>query len=151
LLRLSLLAVWLWGGVALAHAAGISPVGRWFTADRSAVIQIVPCGKNLCGQIVGIVLDHPGDPMPLDWLGRPQCGMTLLETAPVFNPRTGGTDWIGTVLDPRNGDVYRASIAVDETTHRLRLHGYIGLPIFGLTQTWDPYPGRILANCQLAA
>ena len=62
--------------------------------------------------------------------------MTLLETAPVPNPRTGGTDWIGTILDPRNGNVYRASIAVDNT-HHLRLHGYIGLPIFGLTQRWD--------------
>jgi uncharacterized protein (DUF2147 family) len=149
LIRLCLLAVWLYGGVALAHAAGVTPVGRWFSTDHSIVVEIAPCGQNLCGRIVGIVLAHPGDPLPMDWLGRPQCGMTLLETARVPNPRTGGTNWIGTILDPRNGDVYRATITVDDA-HHLRLHGYIGLPIFGLTQSWTPYSGQILANCTLA-
>ena len=150
MIRLCLLAVWLCGGgVAFAHAAGISPVGEWYITDRTAVIQIAPCGANLCGQIVGIILAHPGDPMPQDWLGRPQCGMTLLETKPVPNARTGGTDWIGSILDPRNGSSYRASITVD-ATHNLLLHGYIGLPIFGMTQKWTPFSGQILADCQLA-
>jgi uncharacterized protein (DUF2147 family) len=149
LFRLWLVAAWLCSSVAFAHAAGAAPIGRWFMANHTAVIQIAPCGKNLCGQIVGIVLAHPGDPMPLDWLGHPQCGMTILQTAPIPNTRTGDTDWVGTVLDPRNGNVYRASIALDNA-RRLRLHGYLGLPIFGLTQTWDPYPGHTLANCKLA-
>jgi uncharacterized protein (DUF2147 family) len=134
-----------------AYAAPPSvPVGRWFTANHEAVIQISPCGNKLCGQIVGIALAHPGDPMPMDWEGRPQCGETILETAPVADADTGSTNWVGQVLDPRNGNVYQATIALDGARHLL-LHGYLGLPIFGQTQTWDPYPGRTLADCRLAA
>ena len=131
-----------------ASAAAL-PVGRWFTADHSAVVQIAPCGTNLCGQIVGIALAHAGDPMPMDWEGRPQCGETILETSRVADDNTGGTNWVGQVLDPRNGNVYQATIALDAARHLL-LRGYLGLPIFGQTQTWDPYPGRTLADCRLA-
>ena len=87
--------------------------------------------------------------MPLDWLGRPQCGMTILQTAPITDTTTGNTRWVGTLQDPRNGNVYRASIALN-SNHKLRLHGYVGLPIFGLTQIWQPFNGRTFADCTLA-
>jgi hypothetical protein len=41
-------------------------------------------------------------------------------------------------------------IHLDPQRH-LYLHGYIGLPIFGQTQTWTRYSGRTLADCRLAA
>lgn len=151
--RLWLIAIWLCGSVALGHAAGTTPqpslTGHWVTANRAAVIQIAPCGADLCGWIVGIKLAHPGDSMPTDWRGRPQCGMTILQTAPVKNQNTGDTQWVGSVLDPRNGDVYHATMALN-ANHDLRLHGYIGLPIFGQTQIWTPFSGRILGGCKLA-
>lgn len=159
LLRLWKLAVWLAGGLmfhqaAAAIAPGASlastvPTGRWYTADHSAVIQIAPCGQNLCGQIVGIRLAHPGDPLPKDWQGRPQCGLVILQTQPERNA-AGEVSWVGSVLDPRNGNVYHATIALD-ANRQLLLHGYLGLPIFGQTQTWAPYPGRLLGDCKLAA
>ncbi len=129
-------------------ASAITPAGRWITANHQAVIQIAPCGANLCGQIVGIALAHPGDPMPTDWQGQPQCGLTIIETAPTTD-NDGTPIWRGSVLDPRNGAVYNANIKLDSNRH-LVLHGYLGLPIFGQTQTWTPYAGRTLANCHLA-
>ncbi len=150
MLRLALYVLLLCGGPAAAQAAQTpaQPTGRWITADNQAVIQISPCGAELCGQIVGLALAHPGDKMPMDWRGAPQCGMTILETAPTTNA-TGATSWVGEVLDPRDGTVYHASMMLDAFRHLL-LHGYVGLPVFGQTQTWMPYNGRTLANCRLA-
>ena len=149
--RLWLLAAWLCGSVAFAHAAGTPPsvpTGQWVSADRSIVLEITPCGNALCGEIIGIVLAHAGDPMPLNWLGRPQCGMTILQTAPITNSSTGYTRWVGTLVDPRNGNVYRASIALN-SNRELLLRGYFGLPIFGLTQVWEPFTGHANSNCTL--
>jgi len=141
-----LLASWL-PAAARANAVG-SPTGRWMTADHQAVIQIFPCGADLCGDIVGIALAHPGDKMPSDWRGHPQCGLTIIQTAPATDT-DGSPIWQGSVLDPRDGSVYHAKIKLDANRH-LYLHGYIGLPVFGQTQTWTPYAGRTLTDCRLA-
>jgi uncharacterized protein (DUF2147 family) len=132
---------------ATAFASSTPPTGRWITADHSAVIQISPCGQGLCGQIVGIALAHPGDPMPQDWMGQPQCGLTIIQTAPVTDA-SGVTTWNGVVLDPRNGDRHPAQLALD-ALKRLVLRGYAFLPIFGRSTTWTQYSGRTLPNCRL--
>lgn len=148
--RLWLLAAVLCGGIFAPAVAAIpsTPVGTWLTADRSAVVRVAACGTGLCGQIVGIALAHPGDAMPLNWRGQPQCGEIIVQAAPALGGN-GITRWVGTVLDPRDGDVYQASIALD-ANRNLRMHGYLGLPLFGETQTWTPYSGRITLGCKLA-
>jgi uncharacterized protein (DUF2147 family) len=142
-----LAAIALVGSVALGHAAGDvgAPVGRWLTTNQQAVIQIAPCGANLCGQIVGLAQSSPP---PLDWQGDPQCGLRIIDTTPTQDPDTGVITYRGTVLDPRDGTTYNATISLN-ANHQLRLHGYVGLPIFGQTQTWNAYPGRTLAGCRL--
>jgi uncharacterized protein (DUF2147 family) len=149
LFRLALLgfsiAFGLIASTAVADSAS-APVGRWMTANQQAVIQVSHCGPDICGQIVGLA---QADQMPTDWRGHPQCGLTIFQTAPSAGP-SGSTVWQGKILDPRNGNIYNAQIAVDGARH-LELHGYIGLPIFGQTQTWTPYSGRTMANCHLAA
>ena len=135
--------------MATAAAPNQAPIGRWITANGQAVVQIAPCGPDLCGQIVGIALDHPGDAMPTNWRGQPQCGETIINTAPSTDAN-GNTVWKGSVLDPRNGNVYQANIKLDAANH-LELHGYLVLPLLGQTQTWTPYAGRTLADCHLAA
>ncbi len=149
MLRLFTAALLLAGfGVAPAFAQGMAtPTGRWITADNQAVIQIAPCGKNLCGQIVGLA--HAAGPTPKDWQGRPQCGLTILQTTPTTDDN-GNPRWVGTVTDPRSGVIYHATVALDEFRHLL-LHGYVLLPFLGKTQTWLPYAGRTLAGCQLAS
>jgi uncharacterized protein (DUF2147 family) len=150
LLRLWLIAIWLGGSIGLAQAATTPPTGRWITADHSTIVQIAPCGADLCGQIIGIVLANPTGPMPDDWQGQPLCGRTIIKTSPMINSLTGSISWVGTVLDPRYGNVYQATIGLDQN-HDLRLHGYLGLPIIGQTQTWMPFNGRTPLGCRLAA
>jgi uncharacterized protein (DUF2147 family) len=130
-----------------AAAPPSAPTGRWLTANHYAVIQITPCGANFCGQIVGIIVRHAGDPMPLDWLGRPQCGFVLLRTARQIGT-AAETRWIGYVQDPRDGASYNAIIAV-RPDGDLRLRGYLGLPLLGQTQRWTPFTGRTFADCRL--
>ncbi len=143
-------AVLLWGGRAAlaASAPSAAPIGNWLTADHSAVIQVAPCGSGqLCGRIVGIALKHQGDPMPVDWRGQPQCGEVIIQTALVTSDGGAG-HWVGKVLDPRNGNVYHASIALD-ANHDLLMRGYLALPILGQTQIWQPYDGQIPVGCKL--
>ncbi len=150
--RLGCLALLLSFGLSMGQAKAdqpADPTGRWITAQHNAVIQIFPCGADMCGDIVGLVPANPDGGMPTDWQGRPQCGLTIINTAPATDS-DGTPVWQGTVLDPRNGSVYQAKIKLDQDRH-LELHGYIGLPIFGQTQTWTPYSGRTLADCHLAA
>jgi uncharacterized protein (DUF2147 family) len=43
--------------------------------------------------------------------------------------------WKGTIYDPESGKTYNSQIKlVNENT--LELTGYVGLPMFGLTETW---------------
>jgi 2',3'-cyclic-nucleotide 2'-phosphodiesterase / 3'-nucleotidase len=126
-----------------AQAGSVTPAGSWLTADHSAVIVIAPCGTGLCGYIAGIRLDHPTDPQPRDWRGQPQCGDLIIAALPAEdNPYK----WRGTVTDPRNGSVYRATLTLhDDGT--LRLRGYVGVPLFGETQSWTRYTGQIRTGC----
>jgi uncharacterized protein (DUF2147 family) len=134
----------------LAGPAGAAsppaPTGSWLTANRQAVIQISPCGADFCGRIVGIIVRHAGDPLPMDWLGRPQCGFVMLRTTRRIG--TGATRWAGYVQDPRDGESYDAIIAL-RPDGRLGLRGYLGLPLFGQTQLWSPFTGRTFADCRL--
>jgi uncharacterized protein (DUF2147 family) len=124
-------------------AAPPVPTGSWLTQDGDAVIEIARCGDALCGRIAGIRLDHPGDPMPVDWRGNSQCGLTILADA-----RAEGDGWFGRITDPSNGSVWHVRLAVG-SDGRLRLRGYIGIPLLGETQIWQPYTGALPPDCRL--
>lgn len=48
-----------------------------------------------------------------------------------------GNEWSGgTILDPRNGKVYKCYIEL-EKPNKLKLRGYIGFSLFGKTAYWE--------------
>jgi uncharacterized protein (DUF2147 family) len=120
-----------------------SPIGYWLTEDRDGVIEVAQCGKALCGRIVGIGR-APGEPIPKDVHGRSQCGLTIIENEV---PTSSGI-WDGSVTDPRDGSTYGAQLWVDHDD-RLHVRGYLGIPLFGHTQTWTRYKGRLSEECRL--
>jgi uncharacterized protein (DUF2147 family) len=120
------------------------PLGNWSTANRHGVVAIYECGAALCGRIVGIDR-KPGDPMPTDVQGRPQCGLTIITNE---KPAADGV-WLGEVTDPRDGGTYQARLWLDHAGN-LRLRGFIGIPLLGATQTWRPFTGHLTADCGLA-
>jgi uncharacterized protein (DUF2147 family) len=119
------------------------PVGNWSTENRRGVVAISQCGAALCGRIVGIDR-KPGDPMPTDVHGRSQCGLTIITNE---RPEADGT-WLGQVTDPRDGGTYQAKLWLDRAGN-LRLRGFIGIPLPGSTQTWQPFTGHLTADCGL--
>ena len=43
----------------------------------------------------------------------------------------------GTVLDPTNGKEYHATMRLIDNGLKLKLHGYIGIPLFGRSVVWE--------------
>jgi uncharacterized protein (DUF2147 family) len=121
------------------------PTGLWITANHNAVIQINTCGPDLCGRIVGLVR-NPGQPVPTDWQGASQCGLTIIHTAPTSDGSAPA--WSGSILDPRNGASYKARITLGQD-NQLQLRGYLGIPLFGETQTWTRYEGPTGPQCEV--
>ena len=118
-----------------------SPVGQWTTIDdvtgkaKSIVVIREDSGK-LYGTIETLL--NPPVPNPTcnlcdgDKKDRPLVGLQILWD---FQP--DGSHWSGgEVLDPETGKVYKASLALESGGKGLRLHGYIGIPLFGRTEHW---------------
>jgi uncharacterized protein (DUF2147 family) len=48
-----------------------------------------------------------------------------------------GDEWSGgEILDPENGKTYRATLKLIDGGQKLVVRGYVGLPLFGRSQTW---------------
>jgi uncharacterized protein (DUF2147 family) len=54
----------------------------------------------------------------------------------VWGFKRNGNQWTGQVLDPETGKTYRALFALEDGGAKLRLRGYVGMPMFGRTQHW---------------
>jgi len=120
---------------------GPVPTGFWSTPDHGGVVQIRPCGTDLCGVIVGVTAS-PSGAMPRDVRGVPQCHLTLLNDLRLQDDGR----WHGTVRNPEDGRVYDAEVWLPEDGH-MRLLGYVGLPLLGVTQSWQRFSGTVQADC----
>ncbi len=126
-----------------AAAAAPSPSGVWLTGDGHGVIVVEPCGDALCGRIAGI--DRaPGEPMPHDAQGRPQCGLTILTD----ERTTGDGIWLGRITDPRDGRNYGAKLWLD-ADGALHVRGFLAVPLLGATQVWHKFTGRLGPDCTI--
>jgi glucan biosynthesis protein C len=123
-----------------AGAAAAVPVGRWYAEGGAAQVDIDRCGGALCGRVVWLrsPFDEDGcelrdrhnpDPRLRD---RPLIGLEILRGLERSDePRvwTGGS-----IYDPGTGHTYRCTLTVEGD--RLRLRGYVGVPLLGRTTSW---------------
>ena len=65
--------------------------------------------------------------------GKPLLGLTFIENMTCKGLECTG----GTILDPNSGTYYNANMTVSPDGQRLTVRGYIGLSIFGQSQTWN--------------
>lgn len=128
------------GGAANAQA---SPVGLWNTiSDRdgrpTAVVEIRIVGGQLSGVVRALlVAADPEDSVcgkcTDDRKGQRVVGMEILR----HMHADGDGQWSGgEILDPENGKTYRATLKLVDGGQKLVLRGYIGLPLFGRSQSW---------------
>jgi uncharacterized protein (DUF2147 family) len=119
--------------------------GFWLTQDRDGVIAVSACDGGLCARIVGVFLDNPADPMPVDYRGVSQCNLSLISDARQIQPNL----WKGHIHDPRNGKIYGVELHLDPRGN-LAVRGFLGVPLLGDTQTWTRYKATPPADCRIA-
>src|SRR6476619_5103869 len=158
LLKLTALGALALGAVALAGATSVplqaadpSAVGVWEQVDENSGkpeswFKIVQRNGVYEGNIVKIFF-KPGQDE--NWVcskcegsdkGAPVLGLTLIKGM----QRNGLSYENGTVRDPRDGSVYRASMKVSTDGKKLEMRGYLGISLFGRSQVWNRLPDNAL-------
>lgn len=123
--------------LALACSIGAqtnSITGQW-TEPTGSVIRVGQCGSQICMWVVALSPRAPAiidinNPDPAK-RNRPLCS---LEIGSGFVPRSSIEAKDGTLYDPKSGKTYHGQIKLNG--NQLELRGYIGIPLFGATQTW---------------
>ena len=119
--------------------------GTWRSIDdktgfSKALIEIKKSDNGVYqGKIIKI-LPRPGytpkthcQDCPAPYKGAPILGLTVLDGMKQKN----ATEYEGgTILDPLSGKVYKSKIKVSNNGKRLRMRGYVGVEVFGRSQTW---------------
>ena len=121
-----------------------SVMGIWWTQDRDGVVQLYPCASGLCGRVAGIVHFQPDGSPPTDLHGHSRCHLPLISDGKV--DRDGV--WDSHITNPDDDKSYTIRLQVDPDG-RLRMRGYVGLPIFGRTVFWTRFNQRMTADCHI--
>jgi uncharacterized protein (DUF2147 family) len=127
-------------------AASGSPVGLWKTIDDvtgkpKAIVRITESSGVLQGNIIKI-FPTPGydqnercDACEGSLHNQRIVGMTILRGLKADESNPGR--WArGKILDPHNGKSYHCSIQLSNDANSLNVRGYIGISLFGRSQTW---------------
>jgi uncharacterized protein (DUF2147 family) len=141
LLQSLLVLILLWCGPAWGQAS--TPVGLWQSvSDRTGqpdgLVRIAEVNGEYIGTVVAVFSPPAPDDHPLCELcpgelkDKPIVGMVILTGI-----RQSGDGYSsGKILDPDDGETYTCRITLLDDGRKLEVRGYIGLPLFGRSQTW---------------
>ena len=121
-----------------------SPIGKWKTIDdktgkAKSIVLIWEENGVLFGKIEKLFRapDEEQNPLCEECKGinkdKPIIGMKILKNLKKHNKIWKG----GTILDPKNGKVYKCRISLIDSGKKLKLRGFIGIPTLGRTQFWE--------------
>jgi uncharacterized protein (DUF2147 family) len=127
-----------------AFAEAATPVGLWKTIDdetgkEKSYVRITEDHGVLSGKIEKLL--NPSKPNPVcekctdERKDQPVTGLTIIR-----NVKKDANDddlWDGgDILDPNNGKVYKVRLSPEDGGKKLKVRGYIGVPMLGRSQTW---------------
>jgi hypothetical protein len=118
-------------------------VGAWFFIFEQDGVYV--------GAMVKMFVKPGSDPNPPctacsgDEKNQPSLGLLMIKGM----QRNGRSYENGTILDPRDGSVYNAKMEVTEDGQKLKLRGYVGVPLFGQTQVWKRLPDDALSPSEV--
>ena len=126
-----------------AHASSpaVTPIGVWYAEGGAAKVGIERCDEaKLCGRVLWLRSPLDEDGCALRDVHNPDPALRArqvegLEVLRGLTQREDGTWADGSVYDPASGYTYRCQLAL-EGNDRLRLRGYVGVPLIGRTTTW---------------
>ena len=138
----SRLLAWV-AGLTFAFSQRATPVGFWNTVSDTdgRPTAIVEIQQRPDGELVGIVRgllvaatheDSVCSKCSDERRGQPVVGMEILRHMQAHADEWSG----GEILDPENGKTYRAKMKLTDDGQRLIVRGYIGISLFGRSQTW---------------
>ena len=122
------------------RAADVTAAGLWQkTEDGKPVIWVLMVDHH-DGMFEGVIAKtFPLDPNEIcskctdDRKNAPVAGISFIR-----NMKRNGLEYEGgNVLDPRNGDVWKAKMSVSPDGQALTLRGYILTPPLGKNETWQ--------------
>lgn len=114
-------------------------IGKWYTTDKGAIVEIYSCGDKLCGKIIWLADPNKEDGTPKTDINNPDdskhsdpiIGLVMLSGF----EQDGSNKWEdGSIYDPESGKTYDCKMTLDGET--LEVRGYIGFSMFGRTETW---------------
>lgn len=134
-----------------AFAANNSPLGYWKTIDdvtgkQKSIVKIYESGGALYGQVTRI-WPRPGydenevcSACTGSRHNQKIVGMVIMEG--LKQDSSNPSQWTGgTIMDPLNGKFYRCTITLTNNGSQLNVRGYIGISLFGRSQTWIRHSG----------
>jgi uncharacterized protein (DUF2147 family) len=131
--RLPIMAMLILSCAPLLRAQSTGALGYWKTPAGST-IRIDRCGANVCLWIAVLAPSVPTTDIhnPDSTLrSRPLCGM---EIGSSFTLNDANRASGGTLYDPKSGKTYHGMMTAEGA--QLHLRGYVGIPLFGASETW---------------
>jgi uncharacterized protein (DUF2147 family) len=128
------------GGATLAPRVA-SPIGVWQTVSdktgqATSLVRIYEERGRLFARVEKVLVTED-IPTTCELCRDERKGLPLVGLVIMRNMKKDGDEYNGgDILDPENGKVYRAKIKLDSTGTRLTVRGYIGISLFGRSQTW---------------
>ncbi|KAB8043060.1 DUF2147 domain-containing protein [Janthinobacterium aquaticum] len=138
-----MLATLAMGGSAAARGDNLTPVGTWKTIDDTtgkakSLVVITESNGVLQGKIEKLFRGPDEDQNPKcvsckdARKDQPIIGMVMLSGL-----KYDGKEWTGgEITDPATGKVYKSKAELTDGGTKLQVRGYVGVPMFGRSQTW---------------
>ncbi|GIL41186.1 DUF2147 domain-containing protein [Roseiterribacter gracilis] len=146
-MRALLLAAFVFGLPSISHAQS-SPLGLWLAESGKAAVEITECGAaGLCGKIAWLKepLDESGKPRldknnpAAELKSQKLCGLLMVGN---FKPAGKPNEWDGGfIYNPEDGKTYSSEMEL-KSPDVLGVRGYVGIPLFGKSQTWTRLPNE---------
>jgi uncharacterized protein (DUF2147 family) len=123
-----------------AFAAG-SPIGKWKTIDdktkkEKSIVEIYSEGGKLYGKILELLQPEDKgkicDKCPGADKNKPTVGLIIIKGLQQDGDEYAG----GTILDPKEGKIYKCKIEVLDNGNKLKVRGFIGFSLIGRNQFW---------------